>query len=134
MKISSNKAGLYRLLPSVDDLLRQPELAPLLQREGQPAAAEAIRVVLAQLREEINTGNLPDEKSIQLAIANLTEAIGRQLHRAMEFSLKPVINATGVILHTNLGRAPLAQSALQRIREAAGRYSNLEYDLAGGQG
>src|SRR5437764_2955175 len=133
MKISSNKAGLYRLLPSVDDLLRQPELAPLLQREGQPAAAEAIRAVLAQLREEINTENLPDEKSMQLAIANLTEAIGRQLHRAMEFSLKPVINATGVILHTNLGRAPLAQSALQRISEVVGRYSNLEYDLAAGQ-
>src|SRR5437764_1526523 len=133
MKISSNKAGLYRLLPSVDDLLRQPELAPLLQREGQPAAAEAIRAVLAQLREEINTENLPDEKSMQLAIANLTEAIGRQLHRAMEFSLKPVINATGVILHTNLGRAPLAESALQRISEVAGRYSNLEYNLAAGQ-
>ena len=133
MKISSNKAGLYRLLPSVDDLLRQPELALLLQREGQPAAAEAIRAVLAQLREEINTGNLSDEKSIQLAMANLTEAIGRQLHRAMEFSLKPVINATGVILHTNLGRAPLAESALKRISEIAGRYSNLEYNLAAGQ-
>jgi len=132
MEISS-KASFYRLLPSVDDLLRQPELAPLFQREGQPTVAEAIRAVLAQLREEISSGNLSDEKSIQLAIANLAEAIDRQLRRAMEFSLKPVINATGVILHTNLGRAPLAESALKRISEVAGRYSNLEYDLAAGQ-
>src|SRR5438874_11707586 len=130
---TSSKAGLYRLLPSVDDLLRQPELAPFLQREGQHAVVEAIRAVLAQLREEITAGSLSSEESIQLATANLTEAISRQLRRAMEFSFKPVINATGVILHTNLGRAPLAESALKRMSEVAGRYSNLEYDLSAGE-
>jgi L-seryl-tRNA(Ser) seleniumtransferase len=64
---------------------------------------------------------------------NLPHAIGRHLHSAMEFSLRPVINATGVILHTNLGRAPLAESAIKRISEVVGGYSNLEFDIAPGQ-
>ena len=51
----------------------------------------------------------------------------------MEFSLRPVINATGVILHTNLGRAPLAESAIKRIAEVVGGYSNLEFDIAAGE-
>ena len=130
---TSAKSALYQLLPSVDDLLRHPQLAPLLEREGQPATVEAIRMVLVQLRQEINAGNLGNEEAVQLAVAGLSQAIARQLQLSLEFSLKPVINATGVILHTNLGRAPLAQSALQRISEVAGRYSNLEYDLAAGQ-
>ncbi len=68
-----------------------------------------------------------------LAVVHLHEAVARHLSRAMEFSLKPVINATGVILHTNLGRAPLAESAIRRIAEVAGGYSNLEFDIAAGE-
>lgn len=130
---SALKSDLYRLLPSVDDLLRQPEITVLTESEGQPAVVEAIRAVLAKLREEITAGHLTTEQAAQLAIAGLPDGITRQLHTAMEFSLKPVINAAGVVLHTNLGRAPLPESALRRISEVAGRYSNLEFDIAAGE-
>ena len=132
MKISS-RATLYRLLPSVDEVLRQPEITALIEHEGQPAVVEAVRLVLAQLREQVTTGNLANEEAVQLALSNLHEAASRQLRRALEFSLRPVINATGVILHTNLGRAPLPESALKRISEVAGRYSNLEFDISAGE-
>lgn len=128
-----SKSDLYRKLPSIDDLLGAPELASLIVREGQPAVTEAARSVIARLREEIAAGRLPDLESVQLALANLSEAIARQLRLTMAFSLRPVINATGVILHTNLGRAPIAEAALKRIGEVAGRYSNLEFDIAAGE-
>jgi len=105
----------------------------LVEREGQPAVTEAIRVVLAKVREEISTGHLGNEESVQLVIAGLADGISRQLHAALEFSLRPVINATGVILHTNLGRAPVAQSALKRVTEVAGGYSNLEFEIGAGE-
>jgi L-seryl-tRNA(Ser) seleniumtransferase len=124
---------LFRLLPSVDDLLRAPELSSLIAREGQPAVTEATRAVVAQLREEISSGRLATPESVELALAGLNDAIARQLRSAMDFSLQPVINATGVLLHTNLGRAPLAEAALKRIGEVAGRYSNLEFDIAAGE-
>src|SRR5215468_11208585 len=132
MKITS-KSDLYRLLPSVDELLRSLELSTLIEREGQPAVTEAARAVVAQLREEISAGHLADRDSLHLALASVGEAIGLQLRSAMDFSLRPVINATGVILHTNLGRAPLAEAALTHISQVAGRYSNLEFDIAGGE-
>ena len=127
------KSDLYRLLPSVDDLLRDSQIVSLVEREGQTAVVEAIRVVLAQVREQITAGHLATDSAVQLAVAGLPDGISRQLHSALQFSLKPVINATGVVLHTNLGRAPLAGSALRRISEVAGRYSNLEFDIAGGE-
>ena len=130
---TTSKSELYRLLPSVDELLQSPELTPLLAREGQPALADAVRAVLDQLRNEIAAGNLATDAAVQIAVAGLPDAITRQLRSAMEFSLKQVINATGVILHTNLGRAPLAQAAIKRIAEVAGGYSNLEFDIAEGQ-
>ncbi len=127
------KSDLYRLLPSVDDLLRDSQIVSLVEREGQTAVVEAIRVVLAQVREQITAGHLATDSAVQLAVAGLPDGISRQLHSALQFSLKPVINATGVVLHTNLGRAPLAGSALRRIGEVVGRYSNLEFDIAGGE-
>src|SRR5215831_3928024 len=130
---TTSKSDLYRLLPSVDELLRSPELSTLIEREGQPAVTEAARAVVAQLREEISADHLADRDSLHLALANIGNAISRQLRSAMDFSLKRVINATGVILHTNLGRAPLAEAALTRISQVAGRYCNLEFDIAGGE-
>src|SRR6185437_9382890 len=85
------------------------------------------------LREQISSATLGTQEAVKLAVENLPQAVARHLSRAMEFSLRPVINATGVILHTNLGRAPLAESAIQRIAEVAGGYSNLEFDIAAGE-
>jgi L-seryl-tRNA(Ser) seleniumtransferase len=127
------KSDLYRLLPSVDELLKHSALAETLAREGQPALTESIRTVLANLREEISAGTLSNQAAVELAVSNLPQAVAQHLNSAMEFSLKPVINATGVVLHTNLGRAPLAEAALKRINEVSGRYSNLEFDVAAGE-
>jgi L-seryl-tRNA(Ser) seleniumtransferase len=127
-----SKAALYQLLPSVDEVLHISGVAALIEQEGQPLVVDATRKVLGRLREEITSGRLSSDDAVQLAVACLPESIARELHSALEFSLKPVINATGVILHTNLGRAPLAASALQRISQVAGGYSNLEFDVAAG--
>ncbi|HEV2687199.1 MAG TPA: L-seryl-tRNA(Sec) selenium transferase, partial [Bryobacteraceae bacterium] len=129
---ATSKADLYRNLPSVDELLRNAGLAPLVLREGQAAVTDAARAVLSRLREEIATGRL-NAAGVDLALSGLGTAIEREVRQALSYSLQPVINATGVILHTNLGRAPLASSALDHIREAASAYSNLEFDLSAGE-
>ncbi len=130
VKIDSN-ADLYRKLPPVDDLQRNPLLAALVAREGQIAVTDAIRDVLASLRDEITAGHL-DANGIDLALSGLEGAVERHLRQALKCSLRAVINATGVILHTNLGRAPLPASALEHIREIASGYSNLELNVESG--
>ena len=123
--------ALFQKLPSTDELLREPRVQSLLNRDGHTAVAESIRVVLARLRQEIAAGQL-DEESLDLALGGLFGAIESQLRQSLRSSLCAVINATGVILHTNLGRAPLASSALDHIAETAATYSNLEFDLGSG--
>jgi L-seryl-tRNA(Ser) seleniumtransferase len=120
------------MLPAVDDLVRRPEIARLAAEDGQVALTDAVRFVLNRLRDEITAGGLrPD--SLNLALAGLPEAVERRLRQSLSYSLRPVINATGVILHTNLGRAPIAASALDHVRDTAAAYSNLEFDLASGE-
>ena len=109
-----------RELPSVDRLLRVPEVAAL-PREG---AVAAVRETLARAREEIAAGHDPGDLVQRVVDA----AEGRQRPR-----LRHVVNATGVVLHTNLGRAPIAAAALEHVRLTARAYSNLEYDLADGR-
>ena len=103
-----------RDLPSVDELARQSD---------DPLAVEAARKVVARARELIKAGGDPGDLAAQLQ-AELSAARAPRLRR--------VINATGVIVHTNLGRAPLAEAALDRVHEIARGYSNLEYDVAAG--
>jgi L-seryl-tRNA(Ser) seleniumtransferase len=122
---------LFRELPSVDELLRIPDIAVLSASHGVAAVTDAARAVLARLRQEIASGLL-DESALGLALRGVSSAIEKHLHQTLRHSLRPVINATGVILHTNLGRAPLAGAALEHIRETAGGYSNLEFELKAG--
>jgi L-seryl-tRNA(Ser) seleniumtransferase len=122
----------FRRLPSVDELLHQLDVALLIEREGRTAVTEAARTALEGLRRKIAAGSL-DTGGVEPAVAGLAEAVSRELRAAMSYSLQPVINATGVVLHTNLGRAPLAPAALDHIRETAGGYSNLEFDSASGE-
>src|SRR5207247_6718998 len=103
-----------RDLPSVDELARGSD---------DPLSVDAARAVLARAREEIQAGEDPGD----LAVRFREELVAARLPR-----LRRVINATGVIAHTNLGRAPLADEALARVQEAARGYSNLEYDLRAG--
>jgi len=103
-----------RDLPSVDELAGSVD---------DPLAVEAARIVLARAREEIQAGAEP---------ADLPARLRAELEDARRPSLRRVLNATGVIVHTNLGRAPLAEAALDRVREVGRGYSNLEYDLGAG--
>ena len=109
----------------------------LIEREGHAAVADSIRVVLGRLRQEISSGQIAggqlDEKSLELALGGLPAAVERQLRQSLSYSLLPLVNATGVILHTNLGRAPLAATALDHVRATASAYSNLEFDLVRGE-
>src|SRR5438477_1274914 len=129
---SGSTTDLYRKLPSVDELLRTPAMADLISREGPAAVTESARAVLSRLREEIGTA-LVDDESLDLALSGIPSAIERELQQALRYSLRTVINATGVILHTNLGRAPLSHAAIDHIREIATTYSNLEFDLETGE-
>jgi L-seryl-tRNA(Ser) seleniumtransferase len=126
------KSELLRELPSVDAVLRMSALEALARHQGTAPVTAATRAVLARLREAVVSGLL-DQPGLQLAIDGLGGAIEQHLRRALSYSLRPVINATGVILHTNLGRAPLAETALAHIRETARRFSNLEFDLETGE-
>jgi L-seryl-tRNA(Ser) seleniumtransferase len=124
------KSELYRKLPSVDELAKS--LTELVAREGAPAVAAAARDVLERLRQEISAGRI-SASGVDLAVTGLPDAVARQLVRSLQYSLRPVINATGVVLHTNLGRAPIAPTALDRIARTAGGYTNLEFDVASGE-
>ncbi len=103
-----------RDLPSVDELARMSD---------DPLAVEAARSVLARAREEIQAGADPGD---------LTERLADELGATRTARLRRALNATGVIVHTNLGRAPLAEAALERVHEVGRGYSNLEYDLSAG--
>jgi L-seryl-tRNA(Ser) seleniumtransferase len=129
---TTTKSELFCKLPSVDELARSPAAAALTARYGLPPLTDAARAVLDRLREEIASGLL-DERALNLALSGLGGALEHQLRLMLGYSLRPVINATGVILHTNLGRAPLAQVALDHIRETSAAYSNLEFDLNAGE-
>jgi len=126
------KSELYRKIPAVDEVLRDPALADLIARDGQAAVTDAARSVLTRLREEISLDRLNSD-GVDLALSGIVDVIERQLRQSLGYSLRPVINATGVILHTNLGRAPLSSVALDHIRDSSITYSNLEFDAAGGK-
>lgn len=125
--IQPTVAAELRKLPAVDLLLRQPALALLGAHYGQAQTTTAIRTVLAQARQQIRAGELAP------TLAQLTATITEQLTAAGQPSLRPIINATGVIVHTNLGRAPLSQEAIAAMVAVAAGYSNLEYDLDAGE-
>jgi L-seryl-tRNA(Ser) seleniumtransferase len=127
------KPALFRLLPSVDELLRAAQGEHLSRRYGHTATAEAARAVLEELRESVASGALTGQGQVTTALENLPRKLEEQLQASLAYSLRPVINATGVILHTNLGRAPLSQAALEHIAEVARGYSNLEFALATGE-
>jgi L-seryl-tRNA(Ser) seleniumtransferase len=109
-----------RDLPSVDEVLRDQRLAA----EPHELALAAARTALERARGEIRAGNDP---------GSLVDAVLQELARTRRPSLRRVLNATGVLVHTNLGRAPLADAALARVLEVGAGYSNLEYDLQRGE-
>ncbi|MCC6237901.1 MAG: L-seryl-tRNA(Sec) selenium transferase [Dehalococcoidia bacterium] len=113
-----------RSLPSIERLLGDPRVQPLAERHGHAALVEVARAVLDDYRDAIRRGApLAEDPAHALADRAAT----------LEVSLRPVLNATGVILHTNLGRAPLSDAAIEAMRAVSRGYSNLEFDLDGGE-
>ena len=131
MRVVPN-SDLFRLLPSVDELMNSAEIPSLVADFGHRLTTERVRIALSDLRKDISEGKL-DERGLRDEIERIPLLICRSLQQWFAHSLRPVINATGVILHTNLGRAPIADSALQHVAEVARGYSNLEFDLATGE-
>lgn len=125
--LSPDQSDLLRQIPSVDELLLQPRLATLAERVDRNLIMEITRAALSDLRERITRESALSV--ISLDPASLEASIAAQVERVLARSLEPVINATGVILHTNLGRAPLTAAAIEEFRRSATHYSNLEYDL-----
>lgn len=112
-----------RDLPSVEQLLQSEIASTYISRYGRPLVLDAFRQTLQKIRVDFSTNRkIPDQLDI-------LQQAKEQLEAWVAPSLQPVINATGVILHTNLGRAPLSLAALQAIQTAASGYCNLEYDL-----
>jgi len=128
--LAPEKSELLRQIPSVDELLRQPRMAKLVGRIPRELLVEVAREVLASVRAEI-TGE-KGVSVIPIVPSDLEDVIAREVEHILSRTLQPVINATGVILHTNLGRAPLSPAILDELRQTAIHYSNLEYDLEAG--
>jgi L-seryl-tRNA(Ser) seleniumtransferase len=131
-KMQKDPAARLRELPSVDELLGQPRLLGLAENAGRSIVTQAARGVLADVRAQLQTdpgNNQP------IGLTEIEAQVAERVETLLSPSLRRVINATGVILHTNLGRAPLSADAAARIAEAATGYSNLEYDIpSGGRG
>ena len=127
---NADQTTLLRRVPSVDELLLRPRLAALCKEVDRAFALDTLRGVLAEVRRDIIAGLTTEERVVEAAeIERRTvEAVESELRP----SLKPVINASGVILHTNLGRAPLSLEVIEEFRRVATEYTNLEYDVAAG--
>src|SRR5256885_4173564 len=128
--ISAEQAELLRQIPSIDELLAQPRLAALSKRVDRNLVVEVARAVLADLRSRIAGDS--NWTALGLNAASVEELISNEVERILSRSLQPVINATGVILHTNLGRAPLTEAVVDEFRRSATHYSNLDLDLEAG--
>lgn len=125
---NNSQQPLLRQLPSVDALLQLPESTFLEAAFGRPLTLEAVRTVLDNTRTDILNGEL-DHVPETVELLHLAE---ERLERLLTPTLYPLINASGIIVHTNLGRAPLSHSALSSIEDISKGYSNLEYDSRAG--
>ncbi len=114
----------FRVIPSVERLRQMPLIRRLEAEFGHEAVVDALRAEAAAMRDRIARGDAPEEVAEAIA-----EALPDRLRMVVAPSLQRVINATGVIIHTNLGRAPLSRGAVERIAALAPGYTNLEYDI-----
>ena len=124
--------SLYSVLPSLNDLLLDPRFSAMVQAESHSTVVRSTRAVLGRVKREIAEGQ-QTRASVEDRVAALHLAVAEEIERGKRYSLRRVINATGVLLHTNLGRAPLSVSALEHMVEVAAGYSNLEFDLETGE-
>lgn len=121
--------NLFRHLPQVQRLLETPAANSLCAEYGRAAVTNALRETLDGLREQIGAGVLADVPDAQTLLTHAGEKLVVKRRRG----LRRTINATGIVLHTNLGRAPMAAEAIAAVAEVAAGYCNLEFDLATGR-
>lgn len=126
-----NKNLLYRSIPKVDILLEKEEIQNAIEEYGREIVMEAIREEMEGLRAYI--GTCEDEKTALDKIESLTEQILRYVKKVNTPNMRMVINGTGTILHTNLGRAPISQEHMAKLSNIVTGYSNLEYNLEAGK-
>ena len=130
----SEKARLLRKIPQLDSLARREDLAALLDREGRALGLRLLRGLLDGLRSEIQAGSVTEE-GLEGRIHTIGPALQEALAEVLRSSAIPVINATGVVVHTNLGRSVLSEKAVEAVAEVARGYSTLEFDVpTGGRG
>ena len=123
-----------RLIPSIEQLRQRPAVRALEARFGADATVDALREGAARIRRELSGGRSESSDADAAVLAARIEAsAAAELEGWFRASLAPVINATGVVIHTNLGRAPLADEAVARVAEIARGYCSLEYDVARGE-
>ncbi|MBQ6088146.1 MAG: L-seryl-tRNA(Sec) selenium transferase [Firmicutes bacterium] len=120
------KQELLRLLPKIDDLLMYGWISSLIGRVPREIVVEAVRDEVETLRSGILDGSITEAS--QMGLENISDRITEKVNKLEIKSLRPVINATGVVLHTNLGRANLSEKALAQVISVANNYSTLEYD------
>jgi L-seryl-tRNA(Ser) seleniumtransferase len=125
----NDRANPLRSLPAVNDVLAVPPICDLLATQPRERLVEAIRAELTEIRERLRRGETVAVSTPEV----LAQAAATRFHRAMAPHLRRVINATGIVLHTNLGRAPMAEAAAQAAQAAASEYLNLELDLETGK-
>jgi L-seryl-tRNA(Ser) seleniumtransferase len=121
----------FHVIPSIDELRKRPAVRALEVKFGATATVDALRASAAEVRRAISSGE-PSLHTAADATARIEAAASTLLDSQFAHSLEPVINATGVVIHTNLGRAPLAAIAIDRVGHIARGYAALEYDLARG--
>ncbi len=122
-----------REIPSVNVVLASSSVKALLLSHRRELVAEAVADTLRAVRDKIVTASAEVELSLDLTPEDLGTRVCERVDGCMRPSLRRVVNATGVVLHTNMGRAPLAEEALTQIMDVASRYNNLELDLASGE-
>ena len=126
-----DKSELFRKIPAVDRLLQSPAIEAVSPKYPRTLITKAIKGVLEDLRERIQREDGFDEAT--LTVEGVSKGVCARLEKLGPSSLRQVVNATGVVIHTNLGRSPLAERVLRKFRALAGGYCNLEYDLETGQ-
>jgi len=127
--LTLTRQSILKSIPKVDRILDLPEVRLFLERFPRPEVLLVIRLILERFRESVSNGSqfsLPDDKT-------MIGMIAAELKSRTSPSLRQVINGSGVVVHTNLGRSPLAESAEQAIHTVSSGYSNLEFDLASGE-
>ena len=131
MSLVSDSVSL-RLIPAVDQVCADPAVEALFQEYSRELVVDEIRLQLDDLRRAARRGGL-DQKGLETRIKSLPASIRNSIEERMEPSLRRVINATGVIIHTNIGRAPVSRSFAEKALQVASGYSNLEFDLQKGK-